>query len=61
MEYQRKADEAMAAQENYHNILQAMDQKLLPNQEEFECSVCYLEVDKGEGVMLRECLHNFCK
>ncbi|CAB4060186.1 RBCK1 [Lepeophtheirus salmonis] len=27
----------------------------------FECLICYLEIEPGDGVMLRECLHTFCK
>jgi len=36
-------------------------QKLLPNAEDFDCPICFTSIDKGEGVMLRECLHTCCK
>ena len=34
---------------------------IIPNAETFECTICYLDVEPGDGVMLRECLHTFCK
>ena len=35
--------------------------EVVTNQEEFECQICYLEVEKGEGIVLRNCLHQFCR
>ena len=37
------------------------DLDLIPNAETFECIVCYLDIEPGDGVVLRECLHTFCK
>ena len=34
---------------------------IIPNAENFECTICYLDVEPGDGVVLRECLHTFCK
>ena len=34
---------------------------IIPNAENFECTICYLDIEPGDGVMLRECLHTFCK
>ena len=34
---------------------------IIPNAETFECTICYLETEPGDGVVLRECLHTFCK
>merc|ERR1719250_66295 len=34
---------------------------LIPNAENFECTVCFLDTEPGDGVVLRECLHTFCK
>ncbi|KRT79982.1 Ubiquitin [Oryctes borbonicus] len=31
------------------------------NTEAFECMVCLMEIGTGDGVTLRECLHQFCK
>jgi len=40
---------------------QLYELKLIPNLEMFECPVCFTMVEKGDGVMLRECLHNACR
>ena len=34
---------------------------LIPNDEEFYCPICYTLIKIGEGVKLRECLHQCCK
>jgi len=34
---------------------------LVPNVEAFECTVCLVQYEAGEGVVLRECLHIFCR
>jgi len=34
---------------------------IIPNAENFECTVCFLDTEPGDGVVLRECLHTFCK
>ena len=34
---------------------------LVPNTEEFECPICFDDYEPGEGVVLRECFHTFCK
>ena len=34
---------------------------IIPNAETFECAVCFLDIEPGDGVVLRECLHSFCK
>lgn len=36
-------------------------QDLLPNPEPVECRICYRELQPGDGVLLRECLHCFCR
>ena len=42
--------------------MMAMAEKnLVPNEEEFECPICYVPIDVGQGVKLRECLHHCCK
>ncbi|XP_030635796.1 ranBP-type and C3HC4-type zinc finger-containing protein 1 [Chanos chanos] len=47
--------------ENYARLVQMDGQDLVPNPERIECKICYLELQPGEGVLLRECLHCFCK
>lgn len=34
---------------------------VIPNAETFECLVCFLEIEPGDGAVLRECLHTFCR
>jgi RanBP-type and C3HC4-type zinc finger-containing protein 1 len=34
---------------------------IIPNAETFECAICFLDIEPGDGVVLRECLHTFCK
>lgn len=41
--------------------LEEGDLDLVENLETFECPICIVTYEKGEGVMLRECLHVFCK
>ena len=37
------------------------DLDLIPNKEAFECVICFMDIEPGDGVILRECLHTFCK
>ena len=37
------------------------DLDVIPNVDRFECVVCFLEIEPGDGVVLRECLHTFCR
>ncbi|MGH0132846.1 UNVERIFIED_CONTAM: hypothetical protein FKN15_050894 [Acipenser sinensis] len=46
---------------NFETLLQTDSQDLVPNQQGVECRICYLELGPGEGVLLRECLHCFCR
>ncbi|XP_016135459.1 ranBP-type and C3HC4-type zinc finger-containing protein 1 isoform X2 [Sinocyclocheilus grahami] len=47
--------------ENYARLVQMDGQDLVPNPERVECRICYVALEPGEGVLLRECLHCFCK
>ncbi|XP_051887179.1 ranBP-type and C3HC4-type zinc finger-containing protein 1-like [Pristis pectinata] len=42
-------------------MLETDEQNLISASEEFECPICYVTLEHGEGVTLRECLHSFCK
>ncbi|KAK1173892.1 ranBP-type and C3HC4-type zinc finger-containing protein 1-like isoform X1 [Acipenser oxyrinchus oxyrinchus] len=46
---------------NFETLLQTDSQDLVLNQQGVECRICYLELGPGEGVLLRECLHCFCR
>ncbi|XP_077127545.1 ranBP-type and C3HC4-type zinc finger-containing protein 1-like isoform X1 [Ranitomeya variabilis] len=48
-------------QQNFQHLLQLDNEVLIPNQELIECRICYMEVPAGVGVLLRECLHSFCR
>ncbi|XP_023223358.1 uncharacterized protein LOC111624680 [Centruroides sculpturatus] len=49
------------AEKNYQFLIQLDNQDLIPNADSFECSVCFSDVKANEGVVLRDCLHQFCK
>ncbi|XP_037667641.1 ranBP-type and C3HC4-type zinc finger-containing protein 1 isoform X3 [Choloepus didactylus] len=46
---------------NYLQHVQLDQRSLVLNTEPTECPVCYLALGPGEGVVLRECLHTFCR
>ena len=47
--------------ENFQALMQAEEEALVTNDEEFDCPICFVPVAPGEGVRLRGCLHQFCK
>ncbi|KAM3593735.1 uncharacterized protein V6R79_020437 [Siganus canaliculatus] len=47
--------------ENFARLVMMDSQDLLPNPEPVDCRICYVDLQPGEGVLLRECLHCFCK
>ena len=56
-----KEREVKEREENLKRLMNAADLDLVPNDEAFECPICFCDVEPGEGVRLRECLHQFCK
>ena len=56
-----KEKQEKEAQENYRKYLTADDTKAVYNTERFDCSICYDDVQPGEGLVLRGCIHEFCK
>ncbi|KAM9362378.1 ranBP-type and C3HC4-type zinc finger-containing protein 1 [Symphorus nematophorus] len=46
---------------NYLNLLATEEQNLIPNTTETECPICFSTLLPGEGIVLRECLHTFCR
>lgn len=42
--------------EDYWNSMNYME-----NQAEIECQICMEKVDKGDGLVLKDCFHYFCK
>ncbi|XP_056290201.1 ranBP-type and C3HC4-type zinc finger-containing protein 1 [Pseudoliparis swirei] len=47
--------------ENFARLVMMDGQDLLPNPESVDCRICYVDLKPGEGVLLRECLHCFCR
>ena len=46
---------------NYLKHVQLDQRSLVLNTEPAECPVCYSALAPGEAVVLRECLHTFCR
>lgn len=42
-------------------LLQLQDQEITPNPEAFDCPICFATIDARKGVILKNCLHTFCK
>lgn len=55
---QAKEDER---RQNFARLVMMDSQALLPNPEPVECRICYMDLQPGDGVILRECLHCFCR
>ena len=47
--------------ENFARLVMMDGQDLLPNPEPVDCRICYVDLQPAEGVLLRECLHCFCR
>ena len=41
--------------------MQAEEMDFVIIDEAFECPICLTTIEAGEGVRLKECLHQFCK
>lgn len=48
-------------EKNYLHLLATEDQNLIPNTTETDCPICFSTLQPGEGIVLRECLHTFCR
>ncbi|XP_061522380.1 ranBP-type and C3HC4-type zinc finger-containing protein 1 [Phycodurus eques] len=59
IQYQQAREEER--QQNFAQLVMMDGQDLVPNTEPLDCRICYVELKAGEGAMLRECLHCFCK
>lgn len=58
----RKAPQpASKNDQHYLQLINLDNADLVENVEAFECVICYMEIAPGDGVTLRECLHQFCK
>nr|CBN80801.1 RanBP-type and C3HC4-type zinc finger-containing protein 1 [Dicentrarchus labrax] len=46
---------------NYLHLLATEGQNLIFNTTEIDCPICFSTLEPGEGIVLRECLHTFCR
>lgn len=46
---------------HYNQLLNLDNTNVVPNAEPFLCPVCLTDIAIGAGVILRECLHTFCR
>ncbi|KAG7237009.1 hypothetical protein INR49_032940 [Caranx melampygus] len=58
-QYQQAREEER--RENFARLVMMDGQDLVPNPEPVDCRICYVDLQPGEGVLLRECLHCFCR
>ncbi|KAF7213988.1 ranBP-type and C3HC4-type zinc finger-containing protein 1 [Nothobranchius furzeri] len=58
-QYQQAREEERM--ENFARLVRMDGHDLIPNPEPVDCRICYVDLPPGEGVLLRECLHCFCK
>ncbi|XP_071052523.1 uncharacterized protein PF3D7_1120000-like [Onthophagus taurus] len=58
---ERKKHKEEIPVQHYQQLVNLDSTDLVENTEKFECVICMIEIEKGEGVTLRECLHQFCK
>ncbi|KAL8564632.1 hypothetical protein ACOMHN_032188 [Nucella lapillus] len=48
-------------EKNYQQLLQADSSDLVSNTQIFTCPICFDDIEVGEGIVLRDCLHQFCR
>ncbi|XP_030586030.1 ranBP-type and C3HC4-type zinc finger-containing protein 1 [Archocentrus centrarchus] len=48
-------------EQNYLHLLATEERNLIPNAAEVDCPICFSTLQPGEGIVLRECLHTFCR
>ncbi|XP_060080649.1 ranBP-type and C3HC4-type zinc finger-containing protein 1-like [Ylistrum balloti] len=60
-ENKRREKQLVRRQENFERLLAVEEQHLVGNTEEIDCPICFDTIQPGEGVVLRECLHSFCR
>lgn len=54
-------DKAKPVENHYTELLNLDTTDAISNMEPFECPICFVEYEKGNGIILRDCLHIFCK
>lgn len=46
---------------HYQELLKLDGTDVVVNVDTFECPICFMKIETGDGMMLRNCLHSFCK
>ncbi|KTF93210.1 hypothetical protein cypCar_00011230 [Cyprinus carpio] len=46
---------------NFQELLETDSRSLVENIDELDCAICFCTIMPGEGAVLRECLHSFCR
>lgn len=46
---------------SYSELVEHSAKKVVTNMEEFVCSICERFIEIGHGIVLKECLHQFCR
>ncbi|XP_061689254.1 ranBP-type and C3HC4-type zinc finger-containing protein 1 isoform X2 [Syngnathoides biaculeatus] len=46
---------------NYSELRKTDDLNIVPNTSESTCPICFCDLEQGMGIVLRECLHAFCR
>uniref|UniRef100_A0A671Q7E1 RanBP-type and C3HC4-type zinc finger-containing protein 1 n=1 Tax=Sinocyclocheilus anshuiensis TaxID=1608454 RepID=A0A671Q7E1_9TELE len=46
---------------NFQELLETDSRSLVGNVDELDCAICFCTIMPGEGAVLRECLHSFCR
>ena len=52
--------EQLEAEENYLRLLKTDKLSVVTNEEMFKCPICLTDIDPGDGIRLRGCLHTIC-
>ncbi|XP_076470745.1 ranBP-type and C3HC4-type zinc finger-containing protein 1-like isoform X2 [Babylonia areolata] len=61
MEVYLQQAELRERETNYQRLVQADSSELVSNSQPFTCPICFDDIDAGQGVVLRDCLHQFCR
>nr|CAD7401759.1 unnamed protein product [Timema cristinae] len=60
-EVEEKNQGAQDNHQHYQQLVNLDNTDLVPNVEPFDCPVCLVPYEGREGVILRDCLHTFCR
>lgn len=64
-EHQRETAEADVSEDvkmaRYEELISLENWDVIPNSEPIECPICFVTYGPREGVILRDCLHMFCR